>query len=190
MAWSSKEALLEEFLPRFHDRQLCQKSLEKYIREARVLDDQRARNWLEKDLARDKELASIADPEDYALGPSRYDLNGCYHCDGRGFVRLDVDVHHVDFGKAKPCPACSTRPGSPATHCEKCAAFSASLSRETAQISERNRCTKCGRFEDEAAGEKCRNAKWHLPNWRGIPKPEPGMPRDYVAELARQMRIE
>ena len=28
----------------------------------------------------------------------------------------------------------------------------------------RNDCWKCGKFEDEPAGEKCSNPRWHFPN--------------------------
>ena len=28
----------------------------------------------------------------------------------------------------------------------------------------RHDCWKCGKFEDEPAGEKCSNPRWHLPN--------------------------
>ena len=177
MHWSVKDALLAEFSPRFNNPILCEQSLNKYIRTAQALDDDRARQWLERDLARDKELAAIADPDDVAVGPSRYELNGCYHCYGRGFVRKDVDIHDPAFGRAYPCPVCAFRQVDPATHC-------------TAK-DERNQCYGCRQLEDESAGPTCRNPKWHLPNWQSghhqLPPLEPGEQRDYIAELAKRM---
>jgi len=33
-----------------------------------------------------------------------------------------------------------------------------------ARVEPRHDCWKCGKFEDEPAGEKCSNPRWHLPN--------------------------
>ncbi len=46
-------------------------------------------------------------------GPKRHSSVGpvpdtvqCQTCGDAGFVRLDVEVHHPDFGAAVPCPHC------------------------------------------------------------------------------------
>lgn len=31
-------------------------------------------------------------------------------------------------------------------------------------MDERNRCIRCGRYEEESAGENCHNPVWHLPD--------------------------
>jgi hypothetical protein len=182
MTWSGRDVLLAELLPRFHDRQLALDSLAEYIRTAHVLDDRYARTWLERDLQRDQELAAIAsDTAERAVPrPSLFVLGQCYHCAGRGHVRLDVDPGHPEFGKAKPCPACSTSSRNPAEHCEKCAAEKAAHS----QDSERNQCWKCGAFQDQPAGEKCGNPRWHDPNWR-MPVDPTLEPRDYPEFLGK-----
>ena len=166
--WSGRDALIADFLPRFHDRQVLLDSLAEYIRSARVLDDQRARHWLEQDVLRDQELHAIEDPDHLGPTPSRYAPNGCYHCYGHGFVRHDVEIDHPDFGKALPCPACHNRRTDPALHCDTCVAFA---SEQFAPASP-NQCWQCGRFEDESAAESCGNPRWHLPNSRS-PAPRP-----------------
>ena len=171
MPWSttSRDDLLRHFLPRFSTRQRCVDSLDRYVKTATALDERRAADWLERDLAKDRELAAIADPEDTHVGLSRYDLNGCYHCYGRGFVRKDVDIHHADFGRAFPCPTCTgVSPASIAAHCPNCARFTTAL----AANPDRNQCWKCRRYEDEAAGESCPDPRWHLPN-ANLPAPDP-----------------
>lgn len=181
MSWSGRDALLAEFAPRFHDHQLAVDSLTEYIKGSRVLDDRRARQWLEQDLIRDQELAAIeqTSAELAVPRPSLYALGSCYHCAGRGVVRIDVDPGHADFGKAKPCPVCSVSTRNPAVHCERCAAL-------LVPPPPRNRCWKCGRFEDESHGEKCRNPKWHA----STPAVQPtGDRRDYAARLGAQWRV-
>jgi len=163
VSWAGRDQLLAEFLPRFHNRQIAIDSLTEYVKTARLLDDERARTWLEQDLLRDQELAAIEQMSADAAAPrpSLYALGSCYHCYGRGMVRLDIDLGHADFGKAKPCPACSTTTRDPAEHCDNCRAFSA---QNSSPSTERNRCWKCGQFEDQPAAEKCSNPRWHLPN--------------------------
>jgi hypothetical protein len=93
-------------------------------------------------------------------------------------VRLDVELSHADFGKPKPCPACSVWSRNPAEHCEKCASF-------LADPAPRNQCWKCGKFQDENAGKTCGNPAWHYPNWS---LPEHVAPRDYPGLLADGMK--
>lgn len=185
MTWSGKDAALDRWLPQFHDPNLCRQEIDKYIQGARVLDDQRCDKFVARGLERDQELAAIADPEDYAIGPSRYDLNGCYHCYGRGFVRLDLDKYDAEFGKAKPCPACHGRDRDHSAHCSQCAEFRS----DQVASGERTRCYQCARFEDEPAAEICGNPEWHWPNWTVQAVEQAGTQRDYVAELAGQMSI-
>lgn len=109
MAWSGKDFLLHEYLPRFVSDRRCRESLERYISTARVLDDQRARDWLDKDLARDQELAAISDPENLALEPSKYVLPADAE---RGYVaRGDLHdwtniEHETVTQHASHCPRC------------------------------------------------------------------------------------
>jgi hypothetical protein len=182
MRWSGQDALLAEFLSRFRDRQLAVDALRDYVKTARVLDDRWARVWLNNALARDQELARIADPPDEVLGPSRYQPRACFHCSGRGRVRLDVDSGHPDFGKSKPCPACYGR-DHPEHHCERCAAFAALFATVESDTT-RNQCWKCGAFEDEDARPGCSNPRWHT-RIQSLPSPAG---RDYVTELATQMK--
>jgi hypothetical protein len=172
--------LLAEFLPRFHSRQLLSDSFAEYIRTAHVLDDHRARQWLEQDLVRDQELAAIEsnDAERAVPRPSLYALRQCYHCAGRGYVRLDVDPSHPDFGKPHPCPACSMSARNPAEHCEKCATYEPMLEASP-------RCSKCGKNQAEFAGDSCGHPRWHDPNWK---LPETLDPRDYADFLAEAMK--
>jgi|SRR5215831_1078288 len=166
MAWSGRDALVARWLPRFASRHLLEISIDKYITQSYALDDQRADEWVQRDHVRDQELAAIADPEDTHVGPSRYDLNACYHCYGRGFVRKDVDRYSPDFGRVFRCPACNGIDSPDVQkHCEKCRVFSAAQDGP-----ERNQCWKCRQYEDEPAAESCTNPRWHLPN-ANLPAP-------------------
>lgn len=109
--------------PRFADEADFEASWTRYMETATVPDEQRLEAWLAKDCSKSevKHAGIISEP----LLPtqSRYDLNGCYHCEGRGSVRLDVPSSHPEFGKAKTCPACHGRHGDQSAHCGKCAEF-------------------------------------------------------------------
>jgi hypothetical protein len=172
MTWSGRDALLAEFQPRFHDQRLLAESLAEYVKSSRVLDDQRARQWLQQDLVRDVELAAIEQSAqvDALPRPSLYALGGCFHCYGRGVVRKPAEAGHPDFGKAFPCPAClGGTAANPGKHCENCEKFVAS----SLTLASRNQCWKCRQFEDERAGPYCSNPKWHLPNWQSGEYPKP-----------------
>ncbi len=124
MTWSGRETMLADWLPRFHDQEFARQEVDKYVRGSYAPDDTRAAAWMERALLRDEDLAAVGkDPENYTIGPSRYDLNGCYHCHGKGYVRLDVEGSHPEFGKARRCPACLDQPGDRSSHCLKCADF-------------------------------------------------------------------
>jgi hypothetical protein len=145
---------------RFKDEADFEASWARYMDSATVPDVARLEAWLAKDLDK-SEVKHIGVPQEPLVPTlSRYDLNGCYHCYGRGFVRLDVDAHHPDFGKARPCRACRGRDGDQSAHCTNCAQFSSNL-----PTSERNLCYQCGGYQDERGRDKCRNPKWHDPNW-------------------------
>jgi hypothetical protein len=159
VTWSGREALLAEWLPQFHNQEFARQEVDKYVRGSYAPDDTRASAWMERALLRDEDLAAVAnEPEHYVNGPSRFDLNGCFHCLGRGFVRPAVDAHHPEFGYAKACPACRGLDDDRSAHCQNCADFSIT------DGDERNQCWKCRAFEDEAAVEGCTNPAWHLPN--------------------------
>ena len=147
MSWSGKDVLLAKFLPRFHDRELCVSSLDRYIRSSRVLDDRRAHDWLEQDLARDKELAAIGDPENYALGPSRFDLGP------------ELQSPYVERGDLHDWTGIDDPSYVHAEHCPRC------------QLA---RCWRCNQLERDPAGPNCTNPRWHWPNWRqGAPPQSP-----------------
>lgn len=167
MPWTGRDALLARWLARFASRHALEASIDKYLKSSYAYDDQRADAWVQRDHVRDQELAALGDPENTLIGPSRYDLNDCYHCYGRGYVRLDVDAGHSDFGRARVCPVCRNQ-NDTAQHCAKCTAFAA-VQRDNP---ERNQCWHCRRFEDESAGESCTNPSWHLPNMN-LPRPTP-----------------
>lgn len=144
--------------PRFVDQAEFEQSWSRYMDSATVPDVTRLEAWLAKDADKSevKHAGIITEPVVPVL--SRYDVNGCYHCHGRGFVRLDLDSHHPEFGKGKPCPACHGADGDRSAHCSKCATF------RVAQP-ERNLCYQCGAYQDEQAHDRCGNPKWHDPNW-------------------------
>ena len=145
--------------PRFSDQAEFELSWSRYMDSATVPDVARLEAWLAKDADKSevKHAGIITEPLVPVL--SRYDLNGCYHCYSRGFVRLALDAHHPDFGKAKPCPACHASDTDRSSHCAACAEPSQS------SVPERNLCYQCGGYQDERARDTCRNPKWHDPNW-------------------------
>ena len=38
--------------------------------------------------------------------PNQVELSGCWHCAGRGFIRLELEPGMNGFGQAVRCPAC------------------------------------------------------------------------------------
>jgi len=112
-----------QWQPRFHNPENFEKSVTRFLELTGDPTAEKAHNWLAKDQAKD-ELQHIATPTEPTLPThSRFDLNGCYHCEGRGFVRLNVPPSHPEFGKARACPACHGRDGDQSAHCVKCAEF-------------------------------------------------------------------
>jgi hypothetical protein len=163
-------AIANEWRSKFSDPENYRRSIERYSEIVKV--NQTAEGltmWLATDLQRDQVGAALDPQEPVIPTLSRFDLNGCYHCYGRGYVRFDLPITHPEFGKAKLCPACHGRNGDQSAHCPKCASFSST------EHVERNQCWKCGKFQDELAGDTCSNPKWHDPNWTtgNYPKERP-----------------
>lgn len=119
--------------------------------------------WLQTDAENDEVRAAgiIREP----TLPVQQDVpalvDDCATCRGKRWVRRDLPISLADFGKALRCPSCGGHPtgNSPTTPAQP----------------ERLDCWKCGRFQDERAGERCSNPKWHDPNWRtgDYPKTKP-----------------
>ena len=68
--------------------------------------------WLAKDQAKDavKHAGIVTEPllpvrQRYTPG----DESSCNVCKGLRYVRRDVSIDHLDFGKAWPCPVCGGR---------------------------------------------------------------------------------
>lgn len=142
--------------PRFKDESDFEASWARYMDTATVPDVGRLEAWLAKDLDR-SEVKQIGAPHEPLLPQlSRYDLNGCYHCYGRGWVRIDSDIPQ----QPQRCPACHGRDGDQSSHCAKCADFWV----KQTDAPERNQCFKCRQYEDEPAGESCTNPVWHIPH--------------------------
>lgn len=152
MSWSGRQAVFDKWVPQFRDVEFARQQLDKYVLGSYAPDDARADAWMARALTRDKDRVEAE--SDYVSGASHYELTGCYHCRGVGYVRLDVEASHPEFGKARLCPACQGRDGNHSQHCEKCAAF-------TDDDEEILECWKCGAAENAPAGERCTNPAWH-----------------------------
>lgn len=145
-----------QWQPQFHNPENFEKSITRFLELTGDPTAEKAHNWLAKDQAKDELLHTAAPREPSVPVLSRYDLNGCYHCYGRGWVRIDSDIPQ----QPQRCPACHGRDGDQSTHCAKCADFWV----KQTDTPERNQCFKCRQYEDEPAGESCTNPGWHIPH--------------------------
>ena len=107
--------------PRFSDQAEFELSWSRYMDSATVPDVARLEAWLAKDADKSevKHAGIITEPLVPVL--SRYDLNGCYHCYSRGFVRLALDAHHPDFGKSQTLSCVPRLRHRPPSFCAACA---------------------------------------------------------------------
>lgn len=177
MSWSGREAFLERWLPRFNDTDLARREADKYVSGSYAPDDTRGDAWMQRALVRDQDLAAMAaDPENYAIGPSRFDVSDCSHCGGNRYVRVEVPVSDPRFGKALACPDCGGGRRSEVV----------SPNEPEAPARAGYWCWKCGIDQDQPAGERCPHPTWHIPNANGF-VPTEG-PRDHVGELTNHWR--
>jgi len=164
------DELRRAWQPQFPTRQACAEAAQKYIETAIVPDERRFNEWMQTNLGKARMLAAanaeLSDATSAASAenlPGLATLHGCYHCHGHGFVIMPFQGRRPEsgetgFAEAKICPACRNTPESRVSHCAKCAAYEGALQPG------RNLCWTCSTFEDELAGERCSNPRWHLPN--------------------------
>jgi hypothetical protein len=172
------EKITEEYQARFTDLDILDRSIRRFFEMAKDISEPTLRAWLDSDLKRDhlQHAGLVAIRREPSLSlPNGVELNDCWHCQGRGQVRRDVEPSHPDFGKALTCPSC----GGGTRRCmNACCADRG--------VDDHSRCIDATGHDFEHP-EHCPRCLAVGAKQLPIEKPVEG-PVDYIAILAREMR--